>query len=214
MTKDSIQDQDSAQNEVPKTARAMSLILSSMGVEDADPKVVHQLLDLTFRTTTDIIELAMIYADHRGENSEINVDDVRLAIQNINQSEFTGPPPRELMAELATQKNREPLPLISEKFGLRLPPDMYCLTQPSYKVVGMKVSQISKDTDRSALINAIQDAAEVEELKKLEKEAGNEQFESIKSDEKLSLSEPSVGTVPQNAKQSSGGMEVDNEYDV
>lgn len=33
----------------PKTAQAISLILQSMGVEDAEPRVVHQLLDLTFR---------------------------------------------------------------------------------------------------------------------------------------------------------------------
>jgi hypothetical protein len=33
----------------PKTAQAISLILQSMGVDDAEPRVVHQLLDLAFR---------------------------------------------------------------------------------------------------------------------------------------------------------------------
>ena len=38
------------------------------------------------------------------------------------------------MAELAADVNREPLPIIGEKFGVRLPPEKYCLTQPNYAV--------------------------------------------------------------------------------
>lgn len=37
---------------LPKNAQAMALLLQSMGVEDAEPRVVHQLLDLAFRTCT------------------------------------------------------------------------------------------------------------------------------------------------------------------
>src|SRR5690606_19394322 len=68
----------------PKTAQAISLILQSMGVEDAEPRVIHQLLDFTFRTTIDFVEHASLLAEHAGRQ-ELAVDDVQLAIQQIIQ---------------------------------------------------------------------------------------------------------------------------------
>ncbi len=93
-------------------------------------------MDFTYRTTADFLETAQIYAEHAGR-TELNVDDVKMAIQSRVSSEFTGPPPRELMAEMAAERNQEPLPIIPEKFGLRLPAERYCLTQPNYTVLGL-----------------------------------------------------------------------------
>ena len=84
-----------------------------------------------------------MYADHAGRPGDLQVDDVQLAIQQIIQSEFTGPPSREMMAELATERNKEPLPIITEKFGVRLPGERFCLTQPNYKVIGVKTDDHS-----------------------------------------------------------------------
>ena len=36
--------------------------------------------------------------------------------------------------EFARQRNSMPLPLVPEKFGLRLPPERYCLSGPNYRV--------------------------------------------------------------------------------
>ena len=41
---------------------------------------------------------------------------------------YTLPPPREFLLEVAREKNSIPMPLINERFGIRLPPDRFCLT--------------------------------------------------------------------------------------
>lgn len=40
--------------------------------------------------------------------------------------------------EIARQKNANPLPMIPEKFGVRLPPERYCLTGTNYKIKNRK----------------------------------------------------------------------------
>ena len=40
--------------------------------------------------------------------------------------------------EIARTKNSQPLPLISDKSGLRLPPERYCLTSSNYRVKTIK----------------------------------------------------------------------------
>ena len=42
------------------------------------------------------------------------------------------------MVEIARQKNANPLPMIPEKFGVRLPPERYCLTGTNYKIKNRK----------------------------------------------------------------------------
>jgi transcription initiation factor TFIID subunit 9B len=37
--------------------------------------------------------------------------------------------------ELAREKNKQPLPLIPEKYGIRLPADKYCLTGINFSIV-------------------------------------------------------------------------------
>lgn len=47
---------------------------------------------------------------------------------------FTGPPPREVLIEVAKQKNAQPLPTIKPHSGLRLPPDRHCLLAANFKL--------------------------------------------------------------------------------
>lgn len=47
---------------------------------------------------------------------------------------FTGPPPREVLLEVAKQKNSQPLPTIKPHSGIRLPPDRHCLLAANYKL--------------------------------------------------------------------------------
>lgn len=39
------------------------------------------------------------------------------------------------MAQLAQKKNSQPLPLVPERHGIRLPADKYCLTGVNYQLV-------------------------------------------------------------------------------
>lgn len=110
----------------------MEAILKEMGVEEYDPNVVHQMLEFSYRYITNVLEDARVYSEH-AQKKELDVSDVRLAIQNRMDHSFTTPPPRDFLIEIARQKNSAPLPLIPEKFGPRLPPERYCLTANNYK---------------------------------------------------------------------------------
>lgn len=97
-------------NELPRDAKLIQLILSSMGVEEYEPRVVNQLMEfmyskLNFRIqffiqsnigyVSDVLQDAQQYALHANKN-EITLDDIRLAIQSKVNYSFTQPPPREV----------------------------------------------------------------------------------------------------------------------
>ncbi|KAG0175704.1 Transcription initiation factor TFIID subunit 9B [Apophysomyces sp. BC1034] len=127
-------DSQTYQKQQPHDARIISLILQSLGVEDYDPKVVHQLLEFSHRYTTDVFQDALIYGEHANK-SDLDLEDIQLAIQGRVNHSFTTPPPKEFLLELAQEKNKAPLPLIPEKYGIRLPAEKYCLTGLNFAIV-------------------------------------------------------------------------------
>ena len=50
--------------EAPKDARIVALILKSMGIDEFDPRVIHQLLEFMHQYTTNVFQDAQLYADH------------------------------------------------------------------------------------------------------------------------------------------------------
>ncbi|XP_064394746.1 transcription initiation factor TFIID subunit 9-like [Halichondria panicea] len=117
----------------PKDAAVMEAILKEMGVQEYDPNVVHQMLEFSYRYVTNVLEDARMYSEH-AQKKEIDVSDVKLAVQTRVDHSFATPPPRDFLIEVARKKNSTPLPLIPEKFGPRLPPERYCLTANNYKL--------------------------------------------------------------------------------
>ncbi|OAD76263.1 hypothetical protein PHYBLDRAFT_16454 [Phycomyces blakesleeanus NRRL 1555(-)] len=118
----------------PRDARIIALILQSLGVEDYDPKVVQQLLEFAHRYTTDVFQDALVYAEHAAK-SDLDLDDIQLAIQGRVNHSFTTPPPKEFLLELAQEKNKAPLPLIPEKYGIRLPAEKHCLSGLNFSII-------------------------------------------------------------------------------
>ncbi|KAJ1915882.1 hypothetical protein IWQ60_008295 [Tieghemiomyces parasiticus] len=130
---------------LPKEAKITSLILQSQGIEDCDPRVVNQLLDFAHRYTVEVFQDALMYSEHAGKNA-LDIDDVRLSIQGRVNHSFTTPPPKELslllitndviqfLLELAEERNRTPLPLLTETNGVRLPPEKHCLTAVNFQI--------------------------------------------------------------------------------
>ncbi|KAF8984138.1 Transcription initiation factor TFIID subunit 9 [Entomortierella lignicola] len=84
-----------SQTPLPRDAKVISLILQSLSVEDAEQKVIHQLLEFAHRYTTDVFQDALLYSEHAGR-SEVGSEDVKLAIQGRVNHSFTSPPPKEL----------------------------------------------------------------------------------------------------------------------
>ncbi|XP_028322623.1 transcription initiation factor TFIID subunit 9 [Gouania willdenowi] len=136
----------SAPKTIPKDAQVMIQILKDMGITEYEPRVVNQMLEFTYRYVTTIIEDAKIYASH-AKKSNVDADDVKLAIQCRMDQSFTSPPPRDFLLDVARQKNQMPLPLIKPYSGPRLPPDRYCLTAPNYRLKSVQ-KKVTPSTNR------------------------------------------------------------------
>mmetsp|Transcript_29271 Transcript_29271/g.82580 ORF Transcript_29271/g.82580 Transcript_29271/m.82580 type:complete len:186 (-) Transcript_29271:316-873(-) len=75
------------------------------------------------------------YAEHAGKaRGEVELDDVMLAIQLNASTSFVPPPSQDVLLELAEKINKAPIPEPKKQFGLHLPPDEHCLTNPNYQV--------------------------------------------------------------------------------
>ncbi|XP_005110099.1 transcription initiation factor TFIID subunit 9 isoform X2 [Aplysia californica] len=121
----------------PKDAQVMSAILKDMGVLESEPRLINQMLEFTYRYVTDVLEDAKVYSSHANRKN-IDADDIKLAVQMKMDHSFTTPPPKDLLMEIARQKNSQPLPLVKPYCGPRLPPDRYCLSAPNYRLKTMK----------------------------------------------------------------------------
>lgn len=87
--------------------------------------------------TTSILKDAATYHDHSksshpsvtaNQTATVTTDDVRLAVAARANYQFKPAPPKELMLELAHERNSKSLPTVIPKWGLNLPPEKYCLT--------------------------------------------------------------------------------------
>ena len=102
--------------------------------------------------TSQVLEDARLYAHHRAE-TELGIEDVKLALKSRVTHNYTEPPPKEvrrqwicfsasrlpwlfqLLLELAEKRNAEALPMIpQEAMGVYLPNREHLLTRPNYRV--------------------------------------------------------------------------------
>ena len=80
---------------VPKDAIIVEKILQSMGINEFEPRVIEQLLELVYRYITEVIEDSYVYMDH-ASRSDLDLEDIRLAIQTRVNHSYTEPPPVEV----------------------------------------------------------------------------------------------------------------------
>ena len=79
-----------------------------------------------------MVEEAKLMSQHARKKS-IDVDDVRLGCAMLRERSWARPPPRLLLSQLALKKNKQALPLPSNKLGVRLPPDRFSLTATNFR---------------------------------------------------------------------------------
>ncbi|PSS07316.1 Transcription initiation factor TFIID subunit like [Actinidia chinensis var. chinensis] len=120
-------------DDLPRDAKIVKTLLKSMGVDDYEPRVVHQFLELWYRYVVDVLTDAQVYSEHAGK-SAIDCDDVKLAIQSKVNFSFSQPPPREVLLELARNRNKIPLPRSIAGPGIPLPPEQDTLISPNYQL--------------------------------------------------------------------------------
>lgn len=86
-----------------------------------------------------ILSDSLVYASHAhpssSSNPQINLPDLILAIQSNLSHSLIQQPSKSALLSLASSLNSTPLPPISERFGLRLPPREHCLTNVNFTIV-------------------------------------------------------------------------------
>jgi len=154
---------------LPPTARSIALIIASTpGVQDAQPGVLHQLLEFANRYTSQVLQDGLVYAEHAGRSGKLELDDITLAVQARVGWEFGGRIPKEHIHSLATQTNAIPLPAVPEVFGVRLPPSSDCLTAVDFDLVPNKPPPGVKTYDE-----------EIEEVEESESDDEEEEEEDV-----------------------------------
>ncbi|TXG68331.1 hypothetical protein EZV62_003266 [Acer yangbiense] len=118
---------------LPRDAKIVKSLLKSMGVEDYEPRVIHQFLELWYRYAVDVLSDAQVYSEHAGKTT-VDCDDIKLAIQSKVNFSFSQPPPREVLLELARNRNKMPLPKSIAASGIPLPPEHDTLISPNYQL--------------------------------------------------------------------------------
>ncbi|PKI71671.1 transcription initiation factor TFIID subunit 9-like [Punica granatum] len=119
--------------DLPRDARIVKSLLESMGVEEYQPRVVHQFLELWYGYVVDLLSDAQVYSEHAGKDG-IDCDDVKLAIHSKANFSFSQPPPREVLMELARSRNKLPLPKSISGPSVPLPPEQDTLISPNYQL--------------------------------------------------------------------------------
>ena len=133
------QPQEKKEKIIPRDVRLLHLIFATHAVHNYQDHVPLQLMDFAHRYTKSVLKDALVYNDHSkpinantnlnsNTNATVNTDDIRLAIAARSNYQFKPVPPKELLLELAQERNSRPLPPVIPRWGLNLPPEKYCLT--------------------------------------------------------------------------------------
>lgn len=136
---------------VPRDVRLLHLIFATQGIQNYHDHVPLQLMDFAHRYTTSVLKDAVAYNDHSKNSinttsaaSTVGTDDIRLAIAARTNYQFKPTPPKELMLELAHERNSKPLPPVIPKWGLNLPPEKYCLTARDWDTLEEEQEEANK----------------------------------------------------------------------
>jgi transcription initiation factor TFIID subunit 9B len=93
---------------LPPAARAIALLLASTPtVQDAQPGVLHQLLEFSHRYTAQVLSDALVYAEHAGRANKAEMDDVTLAVQARVGWELGGRVPKEVRHPLSLCRRQQ-----------------------------------------------------------------------------------------------------------
>ncbi|XP_076946322.1 transcription initiation factor TFIID subunit 9-like [Bidens hawaiensis] len=115
---------------LPRDAKTIIAMLKSLGVESYEPRVIHQFLEIYYRSAVDLITDAQTYSDHAGK-AHIDNDDVMLAIESKNCFSSTHPPQPEVKDVMKVNSQPIPMPPVC---GPSLPPEWDMLIGSNYRI--------------------------------------------------------------------------------
>ncbi|KAI5172839.1 transcription initiation factor TFIID subunit 9B [Nematocida sp. LUAm3] len=121
-------------NLAPRDAKIISLILRSVGIEECEPKVILQFLEVAYKYFVEVVDDALLYAEQVGRTTP-NTKDIKLAIQTKVGKHFVPPPPRQFMLEISSRINAKPLVVSETANLLRIPGEKSTLLELYYATI-------------------------------------------------------------------------------
>ncbi|KZF22029.1 TFIID-31kDa-domain-containing protein, partial [Xylona heveae TC161] len=126
----------------PRDARLIHMVLANLGVTAYQERVPLQLLDFAYRYTSSTLQDALHFTiegygtsggsaglvNNPNDLNSVSLPALRLSIASRLNYQFNPSLPKEFLLELAQERNKVALPNVGREWGLRLPPERYCLT--------------------------------------------------------------------------------------
>lgn len=119
-------------------------VFDDFGLTDLDESVYIHVLDIISSKLPSNLILALAYTGEllndakynalAASRSQINEQDIELAIENKSEELIFAPLHKDLLLEYAERVNSQPLPPIKSCSGLKLAPDKYTTTAPNYTI--------------------------------------------------------------------------------
>eukprot|EP01090_Pellita_catalonica_P006493 TRINITY_DN16723_c0_g1_i1.p1 TRINITY_DN16723_c0_g1~~TRINITY_DN16723_c0_g1_i1.p1 ORF type:complete len:164 (-),score=24.61 TRINITY_DN16723_c0_g1_i1:4-495(-) len=126
---------------IPESGQAVAHILRTMGVQDCEPLVVHQIMEFMHTYIRELLKDAETYSLHAHKKT-IDVEDIQYAINSrVKVDPFARGgqlPPLDFIQHMADATNKLRLPTIPQKFGALLPPEPFCLSEVNYQITGSR----------------------------------------------------------------------------
>ena len=136
---------DNGLSKRPRDARILHMVLANLGVTAYQERVPLQLMDFAYRYTSSTLQDALHLtsegygnsghssgagrgAASHNDMSSVTLSSLRLSIASRTHYQFSPNLSKEFYHEIAQERNRVALPLVNKDWGLRLPPEQYCLT--------------------------------------------------------------------------------------
>ncbi|KAF3934159.1 hypothetical protein ABW20_dc0103172 [Dactylellina cionopaga] len=145
---------DTGASRRPRDARTIHLMLASMGVTAYQERVPLALMDIAYRYTSSVLQDALLYWDaaHPATTTgqpppQVTMTDLRMAIAAKINHQFVTAPPKEFMLDIAQERNKVALPPVKKDWGIRLPPEQYCLTGVNWELLAEPLDDGADDED-------------------------------------------------------------------
>lgn len=132
----------------PRDSRLLHMILANIGVMAYQERVPLQLLDIAYRYTSSTLQDALHLTSEgygtqatgtakAGSNidlSAVTLSSLRLSIASRTHYQFNPTLTKDFYHEVAQERNQVQLPAVGKDWGVRLPPEQYCLTGIGWKM--------------------------------------------------------------------------------
>ncbi|KAL8713420.1 MAG: hypothetical protein Q9220_002619 [cf. Caloplaca sp. 1 TL-2023] len=176
----------------PRDSRLVHMILANLGVSGYQERVPLQLMDFAYRYTSSTLQDALhltsegygtqssatVKAASSNDMSAITLSSLRLSIASRTHYQFSPTLHKDFYHEIAHDRNQVQLPAVGRDWGMRLPPEQYCLTGIGWKLKnGLEIGSKDGEMPDSDLDQTMVDREEDQDEDGAED--GNERMEDF-----------------------------------